>query len=603
MENHNEVKDRLLCLQSKMKENQIDWYLILTSDPHSSEYIPDHYKLREYYSGFTGSAGTLLVGLEEVCLWTDGRYFLQAREELEGSGIALMKSGMPGVPNLTDFIKSNITTDQCLATDGFTMSAKLGKELSKICKKKNAIFLTGEDLAGSLMEERSRLVMHPIRKVPLEICGMSTSDKLKGLRKCLKESGANSGFFSALDEVMWLFNIRGEDIEYNPVAYSYAYVDKKSAVLFIGREAISDDLIHYGQQEGFAVVAYGGLLAYLSRELSDKKKILLDLSSLNYEIYREIEKKAGKVICEMSPLRKMKAIKNEAEIRSLKNYFLQDSVAVTKFLYWIDRELENGSMVTETVAAGKLKNLRENIEGYLCDSFSTISAYGKNAAVIHYEPSDEHHVIIQNKGFLLVDSGGQYPGATTDVTRTIVCGELTKEETENFTRVAMGFLDLMNVRWPEGISGRNLDILARRALWNNGLDYRHGTGHGVGCCLCVHEGPHSIVFRKGEASDHPLTAGMLVTDEPGYYEPDAYGIRTENTLLVIKDRETDYGQFYRFEPLTFVPLDKRAMDIHMMNSEQIREYNAYQSMVYDRISPFLTEDESRWLLSMTSDLT
>ncbi len=573
-----EIKDRIARLREKMKKEGVTAYYIPTCDFHFSEYVSDCFKVREYFSGFTGSAGTLLVTEKEALLWTDGRYFLQAERELEGTGITLMRSGKEGVPDIYSYLEENLQGKSVLGFDGRTVDVKTAKRFKKSVRK----IVFRKDLTSEIFN-RPPFPSSVIENLPEEITGMDTVEKIGILRQKLKEAGASSIFISRLDEIAYILNIRGNDVTYNPVVMSYLFVTRDRAYLFVG--------------DGKADISYHGLIVKPYNEVSEflrsasmGKKVWLDLSSTCFLHYRLIKKKAD-ILDMRSPVGMMKAVKNDTEIKRLKDIYLKDSLALTRFIKWIK---ENGTGMSETEAADKLLEFRKKIPEFRDLSFETISAYGENAAVIHYSPKENECALIRDRGFYLVDSGGQYLGGTTDVTRTIVMGDISDEEKKGFTMVAAGMLEILNCVFPKGTKGYQLDILARKGLWEKGLDYAHGTGHGVGYMLNVHEGPCSI-RNRASTDDVPLEPGMVISDEPGVYVEGSFGVRTENILLVTGHETQSEGSFYSFESLTKVPIDDAAVDMSLLSDRQKEYYKAYQQDVYDALSPMLDEEERSWL--------
>lgn len=574
----NEIKDRIGRLRARMKKEGVDAYYIPTSDFHFSEYVSDYFKVREFFSGFSGSAGDLLVTMDEALLWTDGRYFLQAEKELSGSGIGLMRSGTDGVPDIFGYLENNLKKKAVLGFDGRTVDAKTAKRFKRVTRK----IRYKKDLTDGIFE-RPAFPSSEIENLPVGITGMDTAEKLGIIREKLKGAGVSAIFISALDEIAYVLNIRGRDVAYNPFVMSYLYITDEKVWLFAG--------------DGKANVAYDGLIVKPYGEISSflasdrvKGRTAADLSSTSFLHYRLL-KKRSKVVDISSPVRMMKAVKNDTEIERIRDIYLKDSLALTRFIRWI---CENGTGKSEIEAADRLLRFRQEIPEFRDLSFETISAYGVNAAVIHYSPKKETCAVIGDRGFYLVDSGGQYLGGTTDVTRTIVMGDITPAEKEAFTLVASGMLDILNCVFMKGCRGYNLDILARKGMWEKGIDYRHGTGHGVGYMLGVHEGPCSIRMKTSER-DVPLEPGMVISDEPGIYRTGEFGVRTENILVVKKKETTSDGDFYAFESLTKVPIDDRAVDKTLLSDRQRQNYEAYQREVYDALSPFLDEDEKNWL--------
>lgn len=588
-------------LRAVMKKRGVDYYLVKSADPHLSEYICDHDKTAEFYSGFTGDNATLLVAQEEAFLWTDGRYFTQAETELKDSGIELMRLGEKDVPTLLDTLLRCVDKGDTVMALGESFSYGGLSQVFELCALKKARFIYEDSLTKEVWNNRPARTAGRITYLPLSLAGKSVEAKLKKVRAELLDT-ADAMFVSSLDDIMWLFNLRGEDIACSPVAFSYAVVTAKKAVVFLQKASVNKMLRNYAEGSGFEIRDYDSALKYIKKNFGKKHKIMLDMKAVNFAQGQEIKKLAGEIVDRQLPTALLKAKKNKTEIKNIRECFLQDSVAVTRFLYYIDQEadIENE---TETGLAAYLEQKRTELNGYRGPSFPTIAAYGANAAMAHYAPDTEKPVRLKKEGLFLCDAGGQYEGATTDMTRTIALGDVDKEIKESYTLVLAGFLRLMNAVWISGCSGRNLDILARERLWKAGLNFNHGTGHGVGCMLNVHEGPQAIRYKPTEAYlDAPLLPGMLITDEPGVYEPFKYGIRIENTLLVVKDKENEYGQFLRFEPLTLVPVDKKAINIKLLTKEEKMLLNQYHALVYEKIAPYLNEKEKDWLLTATEKI-
>lgn len=601
--NSESVVKRLNALKTLLKEKSIDYYLIPTGDYHSSEYVSEYFKVREFFSGFTGSNGTLLVGHNETCLWTDGRYFIQAEKELDGTGIFLQKMGEKGVPTIGDYLKERINEGETIGFDGKVVTAAFGRKLEELLESKNINFSYEEDLADKLWIDRPSFVQNEILVPEETLFGISTADKIEAVREKLKENDATALVLSKLDDIMWLFNIRGKDVECNPVAFAFAVITMGKVHLFVGNQDDNEALLEKAKSENIVLQPYNEFLNCL-KTIPLGEKVWLCENSTPYAVYKSIDK--NRLFLHQNPTEIMKAVKNETELDNIREFYLKDSVAVTKFIYRMKKERERlaqGKYMTEYDAMLLMDELRKEIPGYLDKSFTTISAYGENAAMMHYEAAKENCAVLKNEGMLLVDSGGQYLGATTDVTRTIAMGNVTEEMKLHFTKVAEGMLSLANAKFLYGCTGRNLDILARRPLWEMGIDYKCGTGHGVGYILNVHEGPQNIRYRYIEgANEAVLEAGMLVTDEPGVYLQGKYGIRTENVLLVQNDCENEDGQFMRFEMLTFVPIDLELIDAKSLD-ERIKDYlNDYHRQVYEKVSPYLTEEEKSWLKENTKNV-
>lgn len=585
-------------LRKSMRKKEVDFYLIPTADFHNSEYVGDYFKIREYYSGFTGSNGTLLIGENMAGLWTDGRYFVQAAKELSGSGIELFKIGEEGVPSIPEYIKEHGKKGLRIGFDGRILRKSYVDRMVKTCKELEPVLIYEEDLAGSLWESRPRMSAEQAYAMKEAYCGMQVAEKWSLVREKMQKEDADFLFVSKLDDIMWFLNIRGSDVECNPVALSYLYIMKDELHIFLQKEAVSGELTDYLQKNQVQLHAYEEVFAFLEKETQGLSGIA-DKEETSYLAYQCITKK-GAVLKAKNPIEQQKAVKSETELEHIRHFYLQDSVAVCKYLYKMKKE---GMGMNEWSASQVMDALRAEIPGFQGLSFPTICAYGENAAMMHYEASEESNALIKNKSFLLTDSGGQYEGATTDVTRTISMGELTKEEKKCFTLVAAGMLRLQNATFMAGCTGRNLDILARQLLWEQGMDYKCGTGHGVGYFLNVHEGPHSIRWKYVEgALETVLRPGMLVTNEPGVYKEGQFGIRTENVLLVKEKEKNADGAFLDFEVLTFAPIDLDAIEVGYLEQSDIRKLNAYHAMVYEKVSPFLTEEECFWLKEATTEI-
>lgn len=583
----------LTKLQKQLILDGIDYYLVDTCDPHGSEYINDFYKLRQYFSGFTGSNGLLIVMQKEAYLWTDGRYFVQAARELY-KGIKLMKMGEKGVPTVRDFLKKNIKKGQTIGFDGELISSSLGKDIADICSSKKAALRTDLNYAMALWENRPKIKYSKAFVLGEEYCGLSARKKLDNVRK---DIGKNAIFIAKLDDIMWLTNIRGADIECNPCCFSYLFIDSNRCVLFINISAVSDKVKASLISEGIEIQPYTQAREFVKQYLEfNKCNVIFDADSLNYSFY-ELLMANNRGIAKQSVVADMKAVKNKTEIKNIKEAYTLDSVAVVKFIKYI-KEKRNAHL-SELDAASYIDRLRKKIPGFIELSFPTISAYGANAAMMHYEATKDNYSVIEPTGMLLVDSGGQYYKGTTDVTRTIVMGDISDKIKKDYTLAVCGMLRLQNAVFINGCTGRNLDILARGPLWKEAVDYKCGTGHGIGYCLNVHEGPHRIVWQKRGGYEAPLKEGMIVSDEPGVYIEGEYGIRIENILLVKKYKSSGDGDFLCFEPLTFVPIDLDAIDTKYMSSEDIDNLNKYHKVVFDKISPFLNKNEQKWLENNT----
>lgn len=594
------IQDRLAALRKEMKEAGVDFYMVPTADFHNSEYVDAYFKVREFLCNFSGSNGTLVVSQERAGLWTDGRYFIQAENELAGTGVELFRMMEEGVPTITEYLKEEMQEGQTLGFDGRVVNAGFGNGLEKELAAKNISFSCEKDLADAVWTERPSLPCHPVMVLDEAICGQTVAEKLAGVRSKMEEKEAGGLLISKLDDLMWLLNIRGKDVECNPVALSYAYIDMDDCHLFIQDGEVTEELKAFAQKYNITIHDYHTVRSFLE-ENTYTGKVMADGGNTSYVLYKTLESKAEIVNCS-NPTGLMKALKNPVELANMEQVYLKDSAAVCKFIYWLKKNI--GKMeITEVSAANYLDNLRSQIDGYLDLSFPTISGYKENAAMMHYEATEENHKVLAPEGMLLVDSGGQYIGGTTDVTRTIVLGEISQEIKEHYTAVTMGMLRLSDARFLYGCTGRNLDILARGPLWDRGIDYKCGTGHGVGYILNVHEGPQGLGWRYYEGSrETVLEEGMDVTNEPGVYKEGSHGIRIENVMVVKKGEKNGDGQFMHFDTITFVPIDLDAIVPEMMDRQDIQRLNAYHRAVCEKITPYLTAEEAEWLAEVTREI-
>lgn len=578
-------------LRKVMLEHQITYYLIPSEDPHQSEYVDDHFKCRQFISGFTGSAGTLLISSKEAWLWTDGRYFTQAKQQLS-SDIHLMKQGTAGVPTILEFLDQHLTETDILGVNGNVISADYGKKLAKLAKKHHSTFQYHHLLAERLWIPLGRPAMsrQPIYEHDLRYTGETYASKLKRLRNIMQQEGAQALFLSSLPDIAWLFNLRGDDIACTPLFYSYAWITLEQCSLFLRRECVSAGTFRHLRDSNITIGDYDKTASFLDEQHTS---VLLDTKQISYDHYQRLFK--CKIIDKKNPVESMKAIKNDTQIFHLKQCHIRDGVAMTKFMYWLKTNVGKVPM-TERSIADRLELERKKQPDYTGPSFDTICAYKAHAAMMHYQSTEETDMEIQAEGMLLVDSGGQYYGGTTDVTRTFILGSITDEERRCFTLVLKSMLTLADAKFLFGCRGSNLDILAREPLWQEGIDYQCGTGHGVGYFLGVHEGPNAFRWRSyPDALDAVLEPGMVITDEPGVYTPGKFGIRTENMLYCKKWRQNQYGTFLAFQPLTVVPIDLDGVDFSLLNEAEKRLLKDYQHLVYDTINSYLTDEEAAWL--------
>lgn len=592
-----EVKDRIALLRAKMKEEQIDYYLIPTSDYHNSEYVSDYFKVREYFSGFTGSNGTLLVSSKKAGLWTDGRYFIQAEKELSGSGITLFRMQEEGVPTIEEYLTEQMKDGESIGFDGRVVTASYGKELEKALEHKKVTFRYEKDIAGALWARRPNMPGEKVSVLPEEICGQNVSEKLAQIREKMQKENCTAHVIARLDDLMWMLNIRGCDVECNPVALSYGFITMTDCYLFVQKKAVSDELRQYASKWNITLKEYEEIETFLKEVSADR--VLLDEKNVNYTLYQCLAKKA-EIVSGENPSEQLKAIKNPVELEHMEAVYLQDSVALTKFIYWLKTNI--GKMpLNEYSAAMHMDSLRREVDGFLDLSFPTICAYRENAAMMHYEATQSDHKELEPEGMLLIDSGGQYMGGTTDVTRTIILGEISDEIKKHFTAVTVGMLQLSAAKFLYGCTGRNLDILAREPLWSLDIDYKCGTGHGIGYMLNVHEGPQSIRWRYAKgAKEAVIEEGMVISNEPGVYVEGSHGIRIENIIVAKRGKKNGDGQFMHFDELTYVPIDLEAIEPSLMQDIDVERLNAYHERVYEKVSPYLNEEERMWLREATS---
>lgn len=590
------ISERIIALREEMAKQNIDAYIIPTSDPHMSEYPADCWKYREWISGFNGSAGTFVITANKAGLWTDSRYFLQAASQLEGSGIELYKI-LPETPTIPDFLLHELSEGQTVGLNGETYSATDARVLKLKLKKKGILLKTDLSLIDPIWKDRPVIPDAPLFEMPVELSGQSTEDKLIAINDKVHEAGADCTVLSALDEVAWTFNIRGTDVTYNPVVISYAFISEKESVLFINPKKLTTEVIERLKHEGVKLADYSMIYTYLSR-LPEDTVVFLDGNKTNVAIYNALPASCT-VIEDISPANHLKSIKNETEIKGFRNAVEKDGVALTKFFYWLEKELAAGEKVTELSAAFKLTELRAEQPLYIMNSFGSISSYGPNAAVVHYSPTPETDTELKRESLYLLDSGAQYMDGTTDVTRTIALGEPTEQMKKDFTRALKGTISIAKCKFPAGIRGCLIDAFARKALWDAGINYLHGTCHGIGHCLNVHEGPQSI---RMEENPVVLKPGMVMSDEPAMYRAGEYGIRTENMIVVREDSETEFGKFLSFETITLCYIDTSLVIASMLSVRELAWLNKYHQMVYEKLSPYLDEEEKAWLKHKTAEI-
>ncbi len=569
----NNINERVGKLRDYLRKNGLAAFIFPSTDPHQGEYVPEHWQTRKWISGSDGSAGTAVVTLSDAALWTDSRYYIAAEQQLQGTPFKLMKDGQAETPSIPEWLCQQLTENNVVGVDGEVFTETEIEEMQAALGKAGIMLRTDLDPAEELWADRPPIPKNKVEIQPLEFAGESAESKIERVRQALREQKANGILISQLDDIAWLLNLRGSDVHCNPVFVSYVLLTLDEVTLFIDSEKLDDSVKNYLNKIGVRVKPYGEFQT-------------LSISPLKGE------DKAQKA----SPLRgglvgSLKSIKNAAEIAGFRRAMIRDGVAMVKFLHWLNPAVEAGGQ-TELSIDRKLTALRAEQDLYRGFSFDTIAAYGPHGAIVHYEATPESDVKLEPKGFLLLDSGTQYQDGTTDITRTIALGPLTDEERLDYTLVLKGHIRLALTRFPDGISGTQIDALARYAMWQHGINYGHGTGHGVGSYLCAHEGPHQIRHTWKPA---PLHAGMTVTNEPGIYRQGKHGVRIENTMLIVEDGETEFGKFLRLEPLTLCPIDLTPVLWNMMTAEEVAYINAYHEKVYEELSPLLTEEERLWL--------
>ena len=582
-----DINQRIAALREVMQREHLSAFIFPSTDPHQGEYVPDHWKGREYVSGFNGSAGTLVVTMKSAALWTDSRYFLAAEEQLKGTEILLMKLKIEGTPAIAEWIGQECGAGAEVGVDGMVNSASAVKMLIADLRRQGGITLrTNIDPLAVIWKNRPPIPENPVEVYPLTYAGETAHEKIARIRQALRRQHADGMLMSALDDIAWTLNLRGSDVHCNPVFVSYLLISSKHVTLYINKVKLSPDVMAYLKAEGVDVAPYEdvkkGLRDYF------EYNILLDPDEVNYTLYKTVTRE---IVEEESPVKRMKTIKNPIEIAGFKSAMLKDGIAMVKFLRWLKPAVESGGQ-SEISVDEKLTSLRAEQPLYRDISFDTIAGYQTHGAIVHYEATPETDMALKPEGFLLLDSGAQYLDGTTDITRTIALGPLTEEQKKIYTLVLKGHIQVELCKFPSGTSGTQIDILAREAMWREGLNYLHGTGHGVGTYLNVHEGPHQIRMEYKAA---PFVEGMTVTDEPGIYLAGRFGVRIENTLLITPYKETEFGKFLQFESLTLCPIDKSPVIKEMLLQEEIEWLNSYHQHVFDTLSPHLDAEDVEWL--------
>ena len=594
------IKQKLNALRILMKEKKIDAYLVPTDDFHGSEYVGDYFKCRKYITGFTGSAGTAIITQDMAGLWTDGRYFIQAADQLRDTTIELFKSGEPGVPTAHQFLNNKLEEGMCLGFDGRTVSAREAEELQELLQEKHITFSVNDDLIGEIWEDRPVLSCEPVMELDIRWTGKSRADKIAEIREQMKAKEADTFILTSLDDIAWLLNIRGNDIHCCPVVLSYLVMMENELRLYANAAAFSEEIRSNLEADGVKIYPYDDVYSYV-QSISSDKKVLLSRANVNSRLVSNIPSEVT-ILDEPNLTLLPKAVKNETEMENERIAHIKDGVAVTKFIHWLKKNVTR-TTITELSTAEKLYQFRSEQEHFLGESFDPIIAYGTHAAIVHYSATEATDIPLEARGMVLADTGGHYLEGTTDITRTIVLGPVTAKEKKFFTAVLRGNLNLAAAKFKYGCTGLNLDYLARGPLWELGEDYNHGTGHGVGYLLNVHEGPNSFRWKNLPGNPAPvLEEGMITSDEPGYYLENEFGIRHENLVLCKKAEKTSFGQFMCFEPLTMVPFDLEGINPEEMTERERKLLNDYHQKVYTTISPYLDEEEKEWLKQATREI-
>ncbi len=616
------VEDKLKALRKLMQERNLSAYIIPTEDFHSSEYVGDYFKAREYMSGFTGSAGTLIVLHDEAALWTDGRYFIQAAGQLAGSSIKLMKIGQPGVPKIAEYLYDKLKENSVIGFDGRIVTGRFVDTIAKKTDSKKVSFDGGEDLVDLIWENRPPISTEPVWELDVRYIGKSREEKLCDVREKMREEEADALVLTALDEIAWLLNLRGNDVKYTPVFMAYMLVTKEKAVLCVHDQILLEEIRRKLVQAGISISSYD-MIEQILGDVPTGCRVWADSAVVSYNLLRSLPQKT-ETIDQSSPIMLMKAVKTPQEMEHIRAAHIKDGVAVTRFIRWLKTSVpqgedgdsaaknpgnevsknESSEKITEISAAKQLEMFRSRMEGYLGASFEPIIAYGEHGAIVHYEPTKQTDVVMSSGTFCLADTGGHYMEGTTDITRTVALGTVTEEEKRYYTIALRGHLALGAAKFMYGVCGQNLDVLARGPLWENGLDYNHGTGHGVGFILSVHEGPQRFQWRNpADGQSVVLEEGMVISDEPGIYLEGRFGIRHENLVLCRKGEQNGYGQFMYLEPLTMVPFDRDAILPELMTDRELQWLNSYHRKVYETLKPYFAGEESAWLREVTAEIS
>ena len=593
------IPERLTALREEMKRRSIDIYVVPTADFHESEYVGEHFKARKFITGFTGSAGTAVITLKEAGLWTDGRYFVQAEKQLEGSTVTLYRMAEEGVPAVEEFVKDKLPQGGCIGFDGRTVNGAWGEKFVAIAEEKKGSLFVGEDLINLIWTDRPELSREPVFALGVEYAGETTESKLTRIREEMKKNHADKHVLTTLDDICWTLNIRGNDVEFFPLVLSYAVITMDSMELYIDESKLDDELKASLSKDGVHLHPYNDIYEDI-KKLDADTTLLLDKVRLNYALYKNIPEQVT-IVDVQNPEILFKALKNETEIENIRKAQIKDSIAHVRFMKWVKENVDKQE-ITEISASDKLDEFRAEMGNFLRPSFDPISAYGEHGAIVHYSSTPETNVQVKEGSLLLMDTGAGFYEGSTDVTRTYALGEIPQYMKDDFTLVAISNLCLADARFKEGISGANLDYLARRPFWERNMDFNHGTGHGVGYLLNVHEGPAGFHWRTRGNSICPFQKGMVITDEPGIYIEGSHGIRLENEVLVCEGEKNEYGQFLHFEIITLIPFDLDAINPDIMTESEKKLLNQYHAKVYETLAPHLTEEEAEWLKKYTREI-
>ena len=590
------ISERIEQLRVLMKEKNIDAYVVPTADFHQSEYVGEHFKARKFITGFSGSAGTAVITADEARLWTDGRYFIQAAKQIEGTGVELMKMGEPGFPTLTEYLADTLPENGILGFDGRVVATGEGEEYEAIVNAKNGSIVYEYDLIDQVWTDRPALSEKPVFELGVEYTGETVASKLSRIREEMKKCGATVHILTTLDDICWTLNMRGDDIDFFPLVLSYAVIEMDKAVLYINEAKLSDEIKEHFAADGIEIRPYNDIYEDV-KSICEKEVLLIDPAKLNYSLFNNLPEGCKKVSAP-NPEIIFKAMKNEVEVENMKKANLKDSVAHVKFMKWV-KENVNKEVITEMSASDKLDEFRKEMGNFIRPSFEPISSYGPHAAMCHYTSSPETDVQLKEGDIFLTDTGAGFWEGSTDITRTYALGEIPAKTKENFTLVAIANLQLGSARFLYGTTGLVLDILARKPFWDRDLNFNHGTGHGVGYLLNIHEGPAGFRWKYRPNETHTLEKGMIITNEPGIYFEGEFGIRLENELLCCEGTKNEYGQFMHFESITFVPFDLDAIEPSIMTEQDKKLLNDYHKEVFEKVSPFLNDEEKAWLEKYT----